>query len=51
MRDLPCKRVQVDELWSFVGMKNKNVPVESYNEFGIGDVWTYVAIDADTKLW
>jgi IS1 family transposase len=50
MRDLPCKRVQVDEIWSFVGMKAKNVPVESYNEFGIGDVWTYVAIDADTKL-
>ena len=50
LRDLPCKRVQVDELWSFVGMKNKNVPAERYNEFGIGDVWTFVALDADTKL-
>jgi IS1 family transposase len=50
LRDLPCKRVQVDEIWSFVGMKNKNVPVQRYNEFGIGDVWTFVAIDADTKL-
>lgn len=50
LRDLPCKRVEVDEIWSFVGMKNKNVPVERYNEFGIGDVWTYVALDADSKL-
>jgi IS1 family transposase len=50
MRDLPCKRVQVDEIWSFVGMKNRRVPPERYNEFGIGDVWTFVAIDADTKL-
>jgi IS1 family transposase len=50
MRDLPCKRVQIDEIWSFVGMKAKQVPVERYNEFGIGDVWTYVAFDADTKL-
>lgn len=50
LRDLPCERVQVDEIWSFVGMKNKNVPVDRYNEFGIGDVWTFVAIDAATKL-
>jgi IS1 family transposase len=49
-RDLPCKRVQVDEIWSFVAMKNKNVPAERYNEFGIGDVWTFIAFDADTKL-
>lgn len=50
MRDLPCKRIQVDEIWSFVGMKHRNVPVERYNEFGVGDVWTFVAIDSDTKL-
>jgi len=50
LRDLDCKRVQVDEIWSFVGMKAKNVPAESYNEFGIGDVWTFIALDADSKL-
>lgn len=50
LRDLPCKRVQVDEIWSFVGMKQKNVPAERKGEFGIGDVWTWTAIDADTKL-
>jgi IS1 family transposase len=50
LRDLPCKRIQVDEIWSFVGMKQKNVPEERKGEFGIGDVWTWTAIDADTKL-
>src|SRR5437763_5152684 len=50
MRDLPCKRVQMDEIWSFVGMKAKHVPMERRGEFGVGDVWTYVALDADTKL-
>lgn len=50
LRGLSCKRVQVDEIWSFVGMKQKNVPVERKGEFGIGDVWTWTAIDADTKL-
>jgi IS1 family transposase len=50
LRDLPCRRVQVDEIWSFVGMKAKNVPSERRNEFGVGDVWTFVAIDAETKL-
>jgi IS1 family transposase len=50
MRDLPCKRVQVDELWCFCYAKQKNVPVEKRGEQGYGDVWTWVAIDADTKL-
>jgi IS1 family transposase len=50
LRGLACKRVQVDEIWSFVGMKQKNVPEERRGEFGIGDVWTWTAIDADTKL-
>lgn len=48
--DLPCKRIQVDEIWSFCRAKAKNVPEEHKNEFGWGDVWTWVAIDADTKL-
>lgn len=46
-RELSCKKLQLDEIWSFVGCKQKNVP-ESKN--GVGDVWTWVAIDADTKL-
>lgn len=50
LRDLTCKRIQVDEIWSFVGMKQKNVPAERKGEFGVGDVWTWTAIDADTKL-
>ncbi len=50
MRDLSCERIQCDEIWSFVGMKAKTVPVERRGEYGIGDVWTWVAIDPDTKL-
>ncbi len=49
--NLPCKRVQVDEIWSFCYAKAKNVTPEiaAKNPFA-GDVWTWVAIDADTKL-
>ena len=50
MRDLPCKRLQADEIWSFVYAKAKNVPDDRKGEFGYGDVWTWTAIDADTKL-
>lgn len=49
LRDLPCKRVQVDEIWSFVGAKKKNA-TEYQKGDGYGDVWTWTAIDADTKL-
>jgi IS1 family transposase len=49
MRDLPCERIQVDEIWSFVGAKQKNVKPDR-REDGWGDVWTWVALDADTKL-
>jgi IS1 family transposase len=48
--NLTCRRIQVDETWSFCRAKSKNVPAEHRNEFGWGDVWTWVAIDADTKL-
>lgn len=48
--NLPCQRLQCDEIWSFVGAKAKNVPNDKQGEFGYGDVWTWVAIDADTKL-
>lgn len=50
LRNLECKRVQCDEIWSFVGMKEKNVPEEKRGEFGAGDVYTWTAPDADTKL-
>jgi IS1 family transposase len=47
---LPCKRLQIDEIWEFVYAKAKNVPAAKQGVFGFGDVWTFVAIDADTKL-
>jgi IS1 family transposase len=49
LRNLPCRRVQCDEIWSFVGAKMKNTSEEKMAE-GWGDVWTWTAIDADTKL-
>jgi len=48
--NLPCKRIQCDEIWSFVGAKQKNVTVEMAERRIAGDVWTWVAMDADTKL-
>ena len=48
--DLPCKVIECDEIWSFCYAKAKNVPAEHEGEWGYGDVWTWVAIDADTKL-
>jgi len=50
LRNLPCQRLQCDEIWSFCHAKEKNVPTEHRGEFGYGDVWTWTAIDADTKL-
>jgi IS1 family transposase len=48
LRDLPCQRVQVDEIWSFVYSKQKNVPEHKRGE--AGDVWTWCALDSDSKL-
>jgi IS1 family transposase len=51
LRNVSAKRVQVDEIWSFVGAKAKNVKPEHFDNGGYkGDVWTFTAIDADTKL-
>lgn len=47
--NLSCKRVQVDEIWAFVGSKQRNTS-EAGKALGMGDVWTWTAIDADTKL-
>lgn len=50
MRNLPCRRIQVDEIWAFCHTKKKNLAPEMRGVLGRGDVWTWVAIDADTKL-
>ncbi len=50
LRNLNCKRIQCDEIWAFVYAKEKNIPQEKRGQFGYGDVWTWTAIDADTKL-
>lgn len=50
LTNLPCRHVQCDEIWSFVYAKQKNVPNELRDVFGYGDVWTWTAICADTKL-
>lgn len=47
VRNLECKRVQVDEIWSFVGCKEKN---KKAGKIGDGDAWTWCGIDADSKL-
>jgi IS1 family transposase len=50
-RNLLCERIQVDECWSFVYAKQKNVtPAIAENNPGAGDAWLWAAIDADTKL-
>lgn len=49
MRDLNCARIQVDEIWSYVAKKQKQVTPED-DTSQVGDQWTFVAIDADTKL-
>lgn len=46
--NLPCKRLQVDEVWSFVYAKEKNVP--DHKRGSAGDIWTWTALCADTKL-
>lgn len=49
-KNLPCKHIQCDEIWSFCYAKEKNVPENKKGKFGYGDVWTFTALCADTKL-
>lgn len=49
MRDLPCKRIQVDEIWAYVGKKQRHVTRED-DRTRVGDQWAFVALDPDTKL-
>ena len=50
LKNLPCRTIQCDEIWSYCYAKQKNVPENKQGRFGYGDVWTWIAIDADTKL-
>jgi IS1 family transposase len=48
MRGLSCTRLEMDEIWGFVGKKQRRV--QPSDDLSLGDVWTFCAIDADTKL-
>lgn len=48
MQDLGCNYLQLDEVWGFIGKKERHCSVDDSHEFG--DVWTYCAIDSETKL-
>jgi len=50
LRDLSCKRLQFDGIWSFVYAKQGNVATARRAPLGVGDVWTWTALDADTRL-
>lgn len=50
IRNLACKRVQCDEIWSFCYAKQRNLPEDKQGVYGYGDVWTWTAIDPDSKL-
>jgi IS1 family transposase len=50
LRDLPCTRIQCDEIWSFIYAKQRNLPPSKRRTPGLGDIWTWTALCADTKL-
>ncbi|MBN2216469.1 MAG: IS1 family transposase [Pirellulales bacterium] len=50
LKDLKCQRIQCDEIWCFCYAKDKNLPDEMRGEPGVGSMWTWTALDADTKL-
>lgn len=50
LRNLPCQRIQCDEIWAFCYAKEKNLPEDKQGQLGYGDIWTFTAICADTKL-
>lgn len=50
VRGLRCKRIECDEIWQFCYAKQKNVPESKRGTFGFGDVWTWTALDSDSKL-
>lgn len=50
MQNLSCKRVQCDEIWSYCYAKDRNLPCELKGQEGYGSCWTWIALDAETKL-
>lgn len=50
VRNIIAKRVQCDEIWSFIYAKDKNLPDDLRGKYGVGSIWTWVAIDSDSKL-
>ncbi|MBU8934783.1 MAG: DDE-type integrase/transposase/recombinase [candidate division Zixibacteria bacterium] len=50
LRNLTCNRIECDEIWSFCYAKKKNVPEDKKDVFGYGDIWTWTAIDPESKL-
>jgi len=49
-RDLPCRRLEFDEIWAFCKMKDRHVPPELAGAPGIGSIWTWLAFDSDSKF-
>jgi len=49
-RNLTCRRIQVDEMWAFVGAKQKNLTPANIERGAVGDIWLWSAVDADSKL-
>ncbi len=50
LRNLPCRRIECDEVWAFCYAKDKNLPDELRGQPGVGSIWTWTALRADTKL-
>ena len=50
LRNLPCTRLELDEIWCFCYCKDKNVPASRKGEPGVGSMWTWTSIDAESKL-
>lgn len=49
MHELPCRRIQVDEIWAYVGKKQAHLRPDD-DRSRLGDMWTFVALDPETKL-
>ena len=50
IRGINARRIQCDEIWAFCYAKEKNVPKQMAGKYGVGDVWTWTALDQDSKL-
>ena len=49
MRGIPSRHIEIDEIWGFIGKKRKNTKAWDFQQ-GLGDAWTFIALDSDTKL-